>query len=276
MGKLKCVATLSSVSSSSLPVSDDNHGSDSESSVLDMIEKQLTSHVPQVSIVSYTTSPVWSCVWSTDGLRLASCHGAPDSCVRIWMRSNRSTRMVHTRFTTNDNEDKDEEPYVLIATLQNTTTTPTSSHNHTKTNVQKRTIRSAAFAPMISPHVRYILAIASFDGTISIWEDFSSMDDDDAMMTPIQEPYHTKSPYTHGWECTAQLEGHENEVKDVTWNTTGTLLASCGRDKSVWIWECFLPGSIGGDVSIQKQKMRMSIDAYIPHLQNKKKNPYGG
>ena len=86
--------------------------------------------------------------------------------------------------------------------------------------VQERTIRSIAFAPTTLP----ILAAGSFDGTVCIWEGDQDAD----------------------FECIAQLEGHENEVKGVCWNSTGSLLATCGRDKTVWLWECYLPGTVGG------------------------------
>lgn len=90
----------------------------------------------------------------------------------------------------------------------------------TLTGVHDRTIRSISFCP-----IGLVLAAASFDATVSLWE---------------------YAKENNEWECTTQLEGHENEVKCVVWNSTGSLLASCGRDKTVWLWETFIDGGIGG------------------------------
>ena len=98
----------------------------------------------------------------------------------------------------------------------------------TLVGVHERTIRSVAFAPIHDP---LTLASASFDGTVAVWElpqKGTSSEDE--------------------WECVAQLEGHNSgtEVKCVRWNALGSLLATSGRDKTIWIWEAFLPGTVGG------------------------------
>lgn len=152
-------------------------------------------------------SPAWECSFSRDGRYLAVAFGAPDPCVRIWKRREKT-------------EPADKMAWDFCATL---------------TGIHQRTVRSLAFAPIHRP---LVLATASFDGSVAIWER-AEADDDDSMVDDNRKE-------SSDWECTAQLEGHENEVKCVTWNSTGSLLATCGRDKTIWIWECFLPGTVGG------------------------------
>lgn len=77
---------------------------------------------------------------------------------------------------------------------------------------QTRTIRCCEWSPDNTK-----IASASFCGVIAIWESQTSL--------------------RNVWDQIASLEGHENEVKGVSWNFDGTFLASCGRDKKVWLWE---------------------------------------
>ncbi|XP_024358703.1 protein CIA1 isoform X2 [Physcomitrium patens] len=127
---------------------------------------------------------VWGVAWRPcDGSSiLASCSG--DQTVRIWEHSSGSS--------------PSSAAWVCKAVLD-------SSHN--------RTVRQISWSPNGN-----LLASASFDATIGMWEYVGNE-----------------------FSFIASFEGHENEVKSVAWNSAGTLLATCSRDKSVWIWEV-LPG----------------------------------
>lgn len=82
-----------------------------------------------------------------------------------------------------------------------------------------KTVRAVAWAPSGET-----LATASFDSNIGIWE--CEKNDEEEGGDGAGE-----------WECISTLEGHETECKSVGYSSSGTLLASCSRDKTVWIWE---------------------------------------
>lgn len=83
-----------------------------------------------------------------------------------------------------------------------------------------RTVRAIAWAPSGDT-----LATASFDSNIGIWERTTEGNEEEGQGAQGE------------WECVSTLEGHETECKSVSYSCTGTLLASCSRDKTVWIWE---------------------------------------
>ena len=202
--------------------------------------------ISTLNSANLTRSPAWQASFSIDGKYLAVCFGNPNTHVKIWQCCKTQTSHddgANTKTSVGSSGAvKEEEEWKLIATIQD-------DAGHT------RSIRSVAFAPTsISYDVVPILATASFDGKVLIWE-YCHDDDDDNEHDMIQEKDDENYTITNNEQSTssssyfepiAQLEGHDNEIKDLAWNTTGSLLASCGRDKTIWIWECFLPGTIGG------------------------------
>lgn len=111
-------------------------------------------------------------------------------------------------------------------------------------DTHKRSVRSVAFKPPLqgvdNEEQTFLdlpaLASGSFDSTISIWGiDEPDNEYDDEEIIENQQQVLTSS--SNEWNLMAIIEGHENEIKAVEWNHTGSLLASCSRDKTVWIWE---------------------------------------
>ncbi|CCU97992.1 unnamed protein product [Malassezia sympodialis ATCC 42132] len=83
----------------------------------------------------------------------------------------------------------------------------------------KRTVRYISWSPSGE-----IFATASFDSTVGIWE-------------RIPEGVRDGDNGDPEWDCSGTLEGHDSECKCIEFSYNGNLLASCSRDKSVWVWE---------------------------------------
>ncbi|CDR96340.1 WD domain, G-beta repeat containing protein, putative [Babesia bigemina] len=97
----------------------------------------------------------------------------------------------------------------------------------------KKTVRSVRF----SSDGRYLIC-ASFDGTATVWG--RENDDLGGLRKVEPETVHDSlasndSSGLQTWSCLCVLEGHENEVKCAAFDCTSTYIATCGRDKTVWI-----------------------------------------
>ncbi|PVV01587.1 hypothetical protein BB560_003990 [Smittium megazygosporum] len=106
-------------------------------------------------------------------------------------------------------------------------------------NAHQKAIRSVCFEPTKGD----IFASASFDGGTGIWAKNSSGE----------------------YECCTSLEGHENEVKSVNWSPSGQLVATCGRDKTIWIWEAAYFGNFEYDCTSVMMEHTQDVKMILWH-----------
>jgi len=145
--------------------------------------------------------PAWAVSWNPCRPILASC--SSDKTVRLY------------GYTIKQSVDSGSDDQIEFRFLQEIPT------------AHKRTIRSISWSPNGKS-----LATGSFDSTVGIWEEVDEYEGVEGVEG------HVEDSTDREWECITTLEGHESECKGVSWSADGTLLASCSRDKSVWIWEC--------------------------------------
>jgi WD40 repeat protein len=208
------------------------------------------------------TEPAWCVAWNPARSLLASC--STDRTVRLYSYSTTSSTTTAdpatvSSTTTNADSDTaspfpgagDAKPRVELAQVVQTE--------------HKRTVRSVAWAPSGKA-----FATGSFDSSVGVWEevDEDAEEEEEEGEEGVYRPHrgcgHDHSHgHSHGhdhdhdheddededgdvlmsgatkkeWECVTTLEGHESECKSVGWSPDGNLLASCSRDKSVWVWE---------------------------------------
>lgn len=126
----------------------------------------------------------------------------------------------------------------------------------TITGGHKRSVRTCAWKPHVQGES--VLASGSFDATVGIWrrwdsygqgkfgaEDWGLSSNHDAGQKgdgaddgdDDREEDEAEEEEEEEWRFAVLLDGHDSEVKSVSWSPSGMLLATCSRDKSIWVWE---------------------------------------
>lgn len=195
----------------------------------------MTSPSPSLQLLAQLDAHddrVWYVSWSADGNTLASC--SSDRTVRLWD----CTPVVQQQQQQQHHQENAQDG----GSNGSLTTVPCVSVINEGDIVHSRTIRSVEWSPDMQ-----LLACASFDGTTSIWSRTRAARGDDDM--DMESASDTQSSCGQ-WTCVSTLEGHENEVKSVSWDASGQLLATSARDRTVWIWEVMDGGTEFDCVSV--------------------------
>lgn len=86
-----------------------------------------------------------------------------------------------------------------------------------------------------------VLATGSFDSSAGIWrhEEDGNLEDDftNRRIGGGEDSDGREDGDDDEYQFSCILDGHESEIKSLSWSPSGQYLATCSRDKSVWIWE---------------------------------------
>ncbi|GAD97948.1 cytosolic iron-sulfur protein assembly protein 1 [Paecilomyces variotii No. 5] len=159
----------------------------------------------------------------------------PPSAERCWLTSPHPTLPIVATCSS--------DKTVRVYSLTNFHLLSTISGGH------KRSVRSAAWKPLVKGES--VLATGSFDATVGIWRRWDSYgrtadgaEEDWGLSAPAPGSSAVANANDSDnededeeWRFAVLLDGHDSEVKSVSWSPSGTLLATCSRDKSIWIWE---------------------------------------
>ncbi|OEH78116.1 wd40 protein ciao1 variant [Cyclospora cayetanensis] len=161
----------------------------------------------RVAHLAAHSGPAWQCDFSSRGI-VASC-GA-DGLIQLWGAPNGSSS------------------WSCLGTAGQ--------------DAHSRAIRTVAWTPDGA-----FLAAGSFDSTATVWQvkqrpQRQLQQEESSKDNLVETEEHDrrqdapKSSRVH-MGLLQTLVGHEHEVKGVAWNCTGSFLATCSRDKSIWIYK---------------------------------------
>ncbi|KAM3082860.1 Cytosolic iron-sulfur protein assembly protein [Clarireedia jacksonii] len=164
----------------------------------------------------------------------------PQSSSRAWVSIPNPNNLPLIATATSDKT-------VRVYSLTNFTLHSTLEGGH------ERSVRSAAWKPGVRKDGALTIATGSFDATMGIWrrkeEQKTSGGDDELEVEIAKDGVVQRKPQLmtgdedgssdegDDWEFSVVLEGHDSEIKNVAFSPSGQWLASCSRDKSIWIWE---------------------------------------